>query len=264
LDRREKKVHHNYNNPMKDQVVFVTGGAMGMGEAVAVLAAERGAKVVVADVNEAAAQKTADKIKAAGGEASAVKCDVSSASEVEAAVNFTVSTYGRLDAAFNNAGIQPRPSNIADLPESEFDRVVSINLKGVFLCMKYELKQMQDQGSGAIVNNSSIGGLIAGPGRAAYHATKHGVLGLTKSAAVEYAPQDIRINAVCPGTIETPMVAEMFALGDLDKEANEQGAPIKRLGRSSEVAEAVLWLFSPAASFIIGQPISVDGGMSII
>jgi NAD(P)-dependent dehydrogenase (short-subunit alcohol dehydrogenase family) len=247
LDRREKKVHHNYNNPMKDQVVFVTGGAMGMGEAVAVLAAERGAKVVVADVNEAA-----------------VKCDVSSASEVEAAVNFTVSTYGRLDAAFNNAGIQPRPSNIADLPESEFDRVVSINLKGVFLCMKYELKQMQDQGSGAIVNNSSIGGLKAGPGRAAYHATKHGVLGLTKSAAVEYAPQDIRINAVCPGTIETPMVAEMFALGDLDKEANEQGAPIKRLGRSSEVAEAVLWLFSPAASFIIGQPISVDGGMSII
>jgi NAD(P)-dependent dehydrogenase (short-subunit alcohol dehydrogenase family) len=249
---------------MKNQVLFITGGAMGMGEAVALLAGERGAKVVVADVNEAAAQKTVDRIIAAGGEASAVKCDVSSAAEVEAAIKFAVDTYGRLDAAFNNAGIQPRPSNLADLSEAEYDRVMSINLKGVFLCLKYELLQMQKQGSGAIVNNSSIGGLIAGPGRAAYHATKHGVLGLTKSAAVEYAPQGIRINAVCPGTIETPMVAEMFALGDLDKTANEQGAPIKRLGKPNEVAEVVLWLFSPAASFVIGQPISVDGGMSII
>lgn len=235
-----------------------------MGEAVAVLAAERGAKVVVADINEDAAQKTADKIKVAGGEASAVKCDVSSATEVEAAIKFTVDTYGRLDAAFNNAGIQPRPHNLGDLPEEEYDRVMGINLKGVFLCLKYELLQMQTQGSGVIVNNSSIGGLIAGPGRAAYHASKHGVLGLTKSAAVEYAPEGIRINAVCPGTIETPMVAEMFALGDLDKEANEQGAPIKRLGKPKEVADVVLWLLSPESSFIIGQSISVDGGMSII
>lgn len=249
---------------MKDQVVFVTGGAMGMGEAVAVLAAERGAKVVVADINEAAAQATVDKIKAAGGEASAVKCNVSSAADVEAAIAFVVATYGRLDAAFNNAGIQPRPHKIADLPEEEFDRVTSINLKGVYLCLKYELLQMQKQGSGAIVNNSSIGGLVAGPGRAAYHATKHGVLGLTKSAAVEYAPEGIRINAVCPGTIETPMVAEMFALGDLDKTASVEWAPIKRLGKANEVAEAVLWLFSPASSFVIGQPISVDGGVSII
>ena len=249
---------------MKDQVVFVTGGAMGMGEAVAVLAAERGAKVVVADINEAAAQATVDKIKAAGGEASAVKCDVSSAAEVEAAIKFTVDTYGKLDAAFNNAGIQPRPSNLAELPEEEFDRVMNINLKGVFLCSKYELLQMQQQGSGAIVNNSSIGGLVAGPGRAAYHATKHGILGLTKSAAVEYAPLGIRINAVCPGTIETPMVKEMFSLGDLSEDDSKNGAPIKRLGKASEVAEAVLWLFSPASSFVIGQPISVDGGVSII
>jgi NAD(P)-dependent dehydrogenase (short-subunit alcohol dehydrogenase family) len=249
---------------MKNQVLFVTGGAMGMGEAVALLAAGRGAKVVVADVNEEAAQKTADKIKAAGGEASAIRCDVSIASDVEAAINFTVNTYGRLDAAFNNAGIQPRPSKIADLSEEEYDRVMSINLKGVFLCLKYELQQMQKQASGAIVNNSSIGGLKAGPGRAAYHATKHGVLGLTKSAAVEYAPEGIRINAVCPGTIETPMVSEMFALGDLDKTANEEGAPIKRLGKSNEVAEAVLWLLSAGSSFVIGQAISVDGGMSIV
>lgn len=236
---------------MKDQVVFVTGGAIGMGEAVAIMAAERGAKVVVADVNEAAAQKTVDKIKASGGEAAAVKCDVSRASDVEAAMKFVVDTYGRLDAAFNNAGIQPRPTKLADLPEAEYDRVMSVNLKGIFLSMKFELLQMQKQGSGAIVNNSSIGGLVAGPGRAAYHATKHGVLGLTKSAAVEYATQGIRINAVCPGTIETPMVAEMFNLGDLDKDASENWAPIKRLGKPSEVAEAVLWLFSPASSYIM-------------
>ena len=249
---------------MKDQVIFITGAAIGMGEAVAVLAAERGAKVVVADVNDEAARQTVNKIKAAGGEASAVKCDVSSASEVEAAIKFSVDTYGKLDAAFNNAGIQPRPKKLAELSEEEYDRVMNINLKGVFLCLKYELQQMQKRGSGVIVNNSSIGGLKAGTGRAAYHATKHGVLGLTKSAAVEYAPLGIRINAVCPGTIETPMVAEMFELGDLDKQANEQGTPIKRLGKPSEVAEVVLWLLSPAASFIIGQPISVDGGLSII
>lgn len=248
---------------MENQVIFVTGGAMGMGEAVSVMAAEKGAKVVVADINEEAAQKTVDKIKTLGSEASAVKCDVSSANDVEAAINFVVEKYGRLDAAFNNAGIQPRPSKLADLSEEEYDRVMSINLKGTFLTMKYELLQMQKQGSGAIVNNSSIGGLVAGAGRAAYHATKHGVLGLTKSAAVEYAPEGIRINAVCPGTIETPMVEEMFALGDLDESASKDWAPIKRLGKASEVAETVLWLFSPASSYIIGQPISVDGGISI-
>jgi len=248
---------------MENQVIFVTGGAMGMGEAVAVMVAERGAKVVVADINKEAAQKTVDKIKANGGEASAVKCDVSSAKDVEAAINFVVEKYGKLDAAFNNAGIQLRPSKLADLSEEEYDRVMSINLKGTFLTMKYELLQMQKQGSGAIVNNSSIGGLVAGAGRAAYHATKHGVLGLTKSAAVEYAPEGIRINAVCPGTIETPMVEEMFALGDLEENASKDWAPIKRLGKASEVAETVLWLFSPASSYIIGQPISVDGGISI-
>lgn len=248
---------------MENQVIFVTGGAIGMGEAVAVMAAERCAKIVVADINEEAAQKTVEKIKANGGEASAVKCDVSSAKDVESAINFVVEKYGRLDAAFNNAGIQPRPSKLADLSEEEYDRVMNINLKGTFLTMKYELLQMQKQGSGAIVNNSSIGGLVAGAGRAAYHATKHGVLGLTKSAAVEYAPEGIRINAVCPGTIETPMVKEMFALGDLDESTSMDWVPIKRLGKASEVAETVLWLFSPASSYIIGQPISVDGGISI-
>ncbi|MBD2705179.1 glucose 1-dehydrogenase [Spirosoma sp. BT702] len=248
---------------MIDQVVFVTGGAMGMGEAVALLAAERGAKVVVADVNEVAAQTVADKIKSSGGEAIAIKCDVSSASDVKAAIDRTVAEYGRLDAAFNNAGIMVPMTDTADLEEAIYDRVLDINLKGVWLCMKYELQQMRKQGSGAIVNNSSIGGLVGAPGRSAYHAAKHGVLGLTKSSAIEYAPQGIRINAVCPGTIETPMVDTMFRTGDLSQQTTTEGAPIKRLGKANEIAEAVLWLFSPASSFVIGQPISVDGGLSI-
>ncbi|GAB4019281.1 SDR family oxidoreductase [Spirosoma migulaei] len=249
---------------MNEQVVFVTGGAMGMGEAVALLAAERGAKVVVTDMNEKAAQVVVDKITANGGEAMALKCNVTSADEVKAAIDRTVTVYGKLDAAFNNAGIMLPNTNTAEMPEEDFDKVVSINLKGVWLCMKYQLQHMQKQGSGAIVNNSSIGGLVGGAGRSAYIAAKHGVLGLTKSAAIEYAPQGIRINAVCPGTIETPMVDKMFADGDLSREATTEGAPAKRLGKASEVADAVLWLFSPASSYVIGQPISVDGGLSII
>lgn len=248
---------------MKDQVVFITGGAMGMGEAVALLAAKRGANVVVADVNEVAAQAVADTIKSTGGEAIAVHCDVSAVSDVKAAIDRTVAEFGRLDAAFNNAGIMVPMRDTADLEEDVYDRVMAINLKGVWLCMKYELQQMRKQGSGTIVNNSSIGGLVGAPGRSAYHAAKHGVLGLTKSAAIEYASKGIRVNAVCPGTIETPMVDTMFRTGDLSQQATAEGAPIKRLGKADEVAEAVLWLFSPASSFVVGQPISVDGGLSI-
>ncbi|WP_139366087.1 SDR family NAD(P)-dependent oxidoreductase [Elizabethkingia meningoseptica] len=248
---------------MENKVVFITGGAKGMGEATAILAGERGAKVVVADVDLKTAQEVADRIKAKGGEAIAVKCDVSKAEDVKAAIDTAVATYGRLDTAFNNAGIQLRDTDTANITEEDFDRVLNINLKGVWLCMKYELLQMRKQGSGAIVNNSSIGGLIGGHGRSAYIATKHGVLGLTKSTAMEYAPKGIRINAVCPGTIETPMVENMIKVGDLPVEATKEWAPIKRFGKASEVAEVVLWLFSPASSYVIGQPISVDGGISI-
>lgn len=248
---------------MENQVVFVTGGAMGMGKATAVLAAERGAKVVIADIDLTAAQKVADEIVAAGGEAIAVKCNVASAQDVKAAIDKTVETYGRLDGAFNNAGIQLPDTDIADVSEEDYDRLFDINMKGVWLCMKYELLQMRQQGSGAIVNNSSIGGLIGSPGRAPYHASKHGVLGLTKSAAIAYAPKGIRVNAVCPGTIETPMVEQMIKVGDLPEQATKEWAPIKRFGKASEVAEVVLWLFSPASSYVIGQPISVDGGISI-
>ena len=248
---------------MKDQVVFITGAGKGMGEATAFLAAERGAKVVVADVDLDAAQNVADRIKAKGGEAIVVKCNVASAEDVKAAIDKTVKVYGRLDAAFNNAGIQLPDMDIADVTEEDYDRLFSINLKGVWLCMKYELLQMRKQGSGAIVNNSSIGGLIGSPGRAPYHASKHGVLGPTKSAAIGYATKGIRINAVCPGTIETPMVEQMIKAGDLPEEATKEWAPIKRFGKANEVAEVVLWLFSPASSYVIGQPISVDGGISI-
>lgn len=248
---------------MKNQVVFVTGGAKGMGEALALMAAERGAKVCVADVDKAAAQAVVDKIKAIGGDAIAIKCNVSSCEEVKAAIDRTVEVYGRLDAAFNNAGIQIPNIDTAEVSEQDYDRVFDVNMKGVWLCMKYELLQMRKQGSGAIVNNSSIGGLVGSPGRAVYHATKHGILGLTKSTAMEYAPKGIRINAICPGTIETPMVEQMIKAGDLSEQACIEWTPIKRLGKASEVAEVVLWLFSPASSYVIGQPISVDGGISI-
>lgn len=175
----------------------------------------------------------------------------------------TVSKFGRLDMAFNNAGVQSLAAETADATSEEFDRVNAINLRSVWLCMKYELLQMRTQGSGAIVNNSSIGGLIGIPGRAIYHATKHGVLGLTKSAALEYATRGIRINAVCPGAIETPMVADMIAkepetMKDILKEQ-----PIGRLGRSEEVASAVLWLCSSESSFVIGQALAVDGGYTV-
>ncbi|WP_029988663.1 SDR family NAD(P)-dependent oxidoreductase [Myroides odoratimimus] len=248
---------------MENQVVFITGAGKGMGEATALLAGDRGAKVVVADVDLQGAQSVVDKIIAKGGEAIAVKCNVASVEEVKAAIDKTVETYGRLDAAFNNAGIQLPDTDITDVTEEDYDRVMDINLKGVWLCMKYQLLQMREQGSGAIVNNSSIGGLIGSAGRAAYHATKHGVLGLTKSAAVAYAPKGIRVNAVCPGTIETPMVEQMIKVGDLPVKETTEWAPIKRFGKASEVAEVVLWLFSPASSYVIGQPISVDGGISI-
>ena len=176
----------------------------------------------------------------------------------------TIKEFGRLDAAFNNAGIQSPVTDTAELESTEFDRVISVNLRSVWLCMKYELLEMRKQGSGAIVNNSSLGGLVGLPGRAAYHAAKHGVLGLTKSAALEYGVKGIHINAVCPGTIDTPMVQAMFDSGNLTREFVAQTQPIGRIGRAEEVADTVLWLCSPAASLLIGQSIAVDGGYTIM
>ena len=250
-------------NPTYDfngQVALVTGAGAGMGLDTARAFAASGAAVVLADVDEEALRAATDELTASGYQALAVSCDVSDEDQAAALVERTVDGFGRLDFAFNNAGIQAPPTDAADEPAETFDRVNAINLRGVWACMKHELRQMRAQGGGAIVNCSSLGGLVGNPGRASYHATKHGVLGLTKSAALEYAPRGIRVNAVCPGTIETPMLAEMIAKGELTVDDAETGQPIGRLGRGDEIAAAVLWLCSPGASFVLGVALPVDGG----
>src|SRR4051812_10224424 len=189
-------------------------------------------------------------------------CDVSNEAQVAGMIDRAVAAFGRLDMAFNNAGIQVPPSDAADELAENFDRVNAINLRGVWTCMKHELRQMRTQGSGAIVNCSSLGGLVGLPSRAAYHASKHGVIGLTKSAAVEYAPRGVRINAVCPGTINTPMVSDMLEGQAEAMKEIMRDQPIGRLGRSDEIAGAVLWLCSPGASFVLGVALPVDGGFT--
>jgi NAD(P)-dependent dehydrogenase (short-subunit alcohol dehydrogenase family) len=248
------------NLSFENKVALVTGAGSGIGLATAKAFAEAGASVVLADHHEDSVRAAAEELAAAGHKALAIRCDVADERQVAAMVEQTVSAFGRLDAAFNNAGVQSPIAETADASVEEFDRVNAINLRGVFSCMKYELLQMREQGSGAIVNCSSIGGLVGIAGRAMYHASKHGVLGLTKSAALEYASRGIRINAVCPGTIETPMVAAMLASeADAMKEIMKD-QPIGRLGRPEEIAAAVLWLCSPGASFVIGHALAVDGG----
>jgi NAD(P)-dependent dehydrogenase (short-subunit alcohol dehydrogenase family) len=250
-------------NPAYDfrgQVALVTGAGSGMGRDTAHAFAAAGAAVVLADINEDGLRAATDELTADGHQALAVTCDVSDEAQVAALVARAVDTFGRLDMAFNNAGIMIPPSDAADEPAENLDRVTAINLRGVWTCMKHELGQMRTQGSGAIVNCSSLGGLVGLPGRASYHASKHGVIGLTKSAALEYAPRGIRINAVCPGTIETPMVTHMIANGELELPEAVANQPIGRLGRGDEIAAAVLWLCSPGASFVLGVALPVDGG----
>jgi NAD(P)-dependent dehydrogenase (short-subunit alcohol dehydrogenase family) len=249
------------NISFEKQVALVTGAASGLGLATAQAFADAGASVVVADWHEEAARTVAAGIAAKGGKALAIRCDVSKDDEVEAMVAKTVETFGRLDVAYNNAGVQNVLAETADATAADYDRVMGINLRGVWSSMKFELRQMRKQESGAIVNCSSLGGLLGGAERGTYHAAKHGVIGFTKSAALEYGKRGIRVNAICPGLIQTPMSDRMIAEGQGDAlKAMEKMIPMGRVGRPEEIASSVLWLCSHAASYVTGQSISVDGG----
>ena len=242
------------------KVALVTGGASGIGRATALTFAREGAKLIIADMNVDGGQQTVHMITENGGAATFVQVDVSNATAVEAMISTAVETYGRVDCAYNNAGVGSRErASLADYPEDDWHRIIAINLTGVWLCMKYEIPQMLQQGGGTIVNTASIAGLIGLPTTSAYVASKHGVVGLTRTAALEYAKQGIRVNCVCPGYIRTPM--NQRAMDDPDRMAQIIASePIGRMGEPEEIAETVVWLCSDASSFVTGHTMTVDGG----
>ena len=250
---------------LADKAAVLTGAASGIGRATALVFAEEGARVVLADVDEAGGEETVRLVGERGGEAVFVPCDVTDQAQVEALVGACVERFGRLDCAFNNAGIGGESARLAEYPDEDWNRVIAVNLTGVFLCMKNELRQMVAEGSGAIVNMASLVGVIGYPNLTAYNAAKHGVVGLTRTAALEYATHGIRVNAVCPAWIETPMVMdEGPAPASIPEVYGALAAvvPMRRLGKPEEVAHAVAWLSSDRASFVTGHPLLVDGGVT--
>jgi NAD(P)-dependent dehydrogenase (short-subunit alcohol dehydrogenase family) len=250
------------NNSLEGKVALVTGAGAGIGLAAARAFAQAGAAVALADVNEHAVRQSADGLLAAGHKAFAVRCNVTDKSEVAAMVDRTVSAFGRLDAAYNNAGVNCEGVDMLQTGDDEFERILDVNLRGVWNCMKAELRHMIAQGTGAIVNCSSIGGMVGSKGRSAYSASKHAVIGLTRSAALDYATRGIRINAICPGITSTPMCAAVTKNNDPEiVKAMIAREPIGRFAEPEEIASAVVWLCTPAASFMIGHAMAVDGGV---
>ena len=247
---------------LEDKVVLITGGGSGIGRATAVLCAKEGATVVVVDVDEAGGRETVQMLTDRSSPAMFVLADVSRSADVQGMIQMVVMEYGRLDCAFNNAGIEGEVVRTADVTEEDFDRIMAVNLKGVWLCMKYEIQQLLAQGGGTIVNTASAAGLVGTHSMPVYGASKHGVVGLTRTAAVEYGRKGIRVNAVAPSVIRTPMVERGFTAFPLFVETSERVNPMRRLGEAEEVAQAVVWLLSVQSSYTNGAVITVDGGFT--
>lgn len=250
------------SDDLQGKVVLITGGGSGIGRACAIMLAQAGSKVIVSDVLEQGGIETVSMIKAAGGEASFIKTDVTQPDQVESLVNQIMEQYGQLDCAVNNAGIFGKINPLVEQEVADFDRVIAINLKGTFLCMKYEIAAMLKKGSGSIVNVASVQGLVSGAGSAIYSASKHGVVGMTKGAALDNACTGIRVNAICPGTIETPLAKQYYAERGLPLPSDTSRIPMGRVGRPEEIAQAVKWLCSSASSYVTGISMPVDGAIT--